>query len=299
VVHPTAATPLLYNRFAPPFVFLVTDIPEAFRKYLVNAAIIEVTSPLGTLFIENGDPIPHDYVTTLTNYNLRTDSELLRTRATDRVRQSATNLLFDTPSDTSRRIAAFIRMYRDNIPEDLSDDEARDFIRESVKVETLEIIVPGTKVPTSVYNVYIHPPTASKDRLDRWRQWVTTQKFYADIYGVGVKYQFQFRCNHCKTIDHPSGLCPHEEARKRTTGERNDDPNDDEDDDELLPLKREPGQPPARPKPPTPGPGPDKQGDRKGKGRATEPPAPGKGQKGPTRTRPNETKEATKKRKLA
>ena len=88
VVHPTAATPLLYNRFAPPFVFFVVDIPEAFREWLVDAAVLEVESHLGVLFVENGVPIPHDYVVTLTNYNMRTDSEFLKSLAKQQVKRS-------------------------------------------------------------------------------------------------------------------------------------------------------------------------------------------------------------------
>lgn len=266
-------------------------------KYLTETAIIEVASPLGILFIENGIPTPHDYITTLTNYNLRTDSEILKTRAKQHVGQSIVNLLFDVPSDTSRRIAAFIRTNRDNLPEGLTGEEAISIIRGSVKVETLEVIVPGTRALTPVYNVYIYPPTATKERLDRWRQWIAVQKYHADIYGVGIKYQHPFRCIHCKTVDHPSGLCPYEKARRERNGEQgnNHDGNDD-DEDELLPMKKEPGLPTTRPKPPTPGPSQEKRPDRKGKGKATNPPAPeqkGKGQNHQSDPQPSKKRKFT------
>lgn len=103
MIHPTAAVPMLYNRYAAPFVFLVTGIPREFQSYLIETAILTVESALGLLFVEKGIPIPHDYVTTLTNYNLRTDTEFLKVLANDRVRKSILDLLFDKPSDTSKR----------------------------------------------------------------------------------------------------------------------------------------------------------------------------------------------------
>ena len=215
VVHPTAAIPLLYNVIAAPFVFFVTDIPKTFRDFLIETAVLEVDSRLRVLFVENGVPIPHDYITALTNYNFRTDSEALKDQAKRKVRQSVIQLLFDNPSGTSQRVEAFIRVNRDNVSNDLSDEEAQLFVRDSVRAEILEIIIPGTKTLAPIYNIYIHPPTTNQERLDRWRKWIASQKFHAGNYGVGVKYQHSWRCNHCKTTDHPSGLCPHAGARNR------------------------------------------------------------------------------------
>ena len=110
---------MLYNRYAAPFLFLITGLPVDFRKWLVFVGAHEVDSRLHMLFVENGTPIPHDYLVTLTNYNMRTDSDLLRERANLRVRKSVTDLLFDTPSDTSQRVAEFIRQFRDNLEETL------------------------------------------------------------------------------------------------------------------------------------------------------------------------------------
>lgn len=46
VIHPTAIIPLLYNRYATPFIFLITELPAAFQEWLVNTAIPEVDSHL-------------------------------------------------------------------------------------------------------------------------------------------------------------------------------------------------------------------------------------------------------------
>ena len=255
VVHPTAAIPMLYNRFAAPFVFLVTGIPEAFKDYLVETAVLEVDSALKVLFVERGIPVPHDYVMTLTNYNLRTDSDYLRGVAENSVRQSVQDLLFNVQSDTSRRIRAWIRANRDNVRSDLSDDEAWVLIRDLVKVKSLEVIVPETRALTPVYNVYLYPPTANSDRLGRWRGWIANQNFYAGNHGMGVRYQHPFRCNHCKTVDHPSGLCPHmRTGRERGEGAGGGNPPRPDDYDEFLPMKKDSGPPGPKPKPPTLGP---------------------------------------------
>jgi hypothetical protein len=238
VVHPTAATPMFYNRYVAPFLFLVTELPYEFRKWLVTVGVHEVDSHLRLLFVENGVPIPHDYIVTLTNYNMKTDSEVLRERAQESVRRSVVNLLFGTPSDTSKRIADFINMFRDNIDDTYSNEEARLFIQNSVKVSSLDVTVPGTKVTTTVYNVYAHPPLARPDIYDRWRKWIANQKYYTGINGVGVKYQFTWKCLHCKTIDHPTGLCPLVKNLKKQKGVKIEAPSDVED---LLPLEPTPG----------------------------------------------------------
>lgn len=285
---------MLYNRFAAPFVFLVTGIPEAFQDYLVETAVFEVDSTLKVLFVERGVPVPHDYVMTLTNYNMRTDSEYLRDVAENSVRHSVQDLLFNVPSDTSGRIRAWIRANRDNVRSDLSDDEAWVLIRGSVRVESLEVIVPTTRTMTTVYNVYLYPPTANPDRLGRWRSWIANQSFYAGNHGMGVRYQHPFRCNHCKTIDHPSGLCPHMRTGREREGAGGENPRPD-DDDEFLPMKRDPGPPGPKPKPPTPGPSRGKAVD-KGKGKAPGPQGKQKAKSGSVRNRTAPGVDAKKRR---
>ena len=230
----------------------------------MDVAVLEVESPLGILFVENGIPVPHDYVTTLTNYNMRTDSDFLKTLAEERVRKSVVDLLFDVPSDTSQRIGAFIRVNNDNLPDGRTEEAARIFIRNSVRVKTLEVYVPGIKALNPVYNIYMYPPTANTERLDRWREWTARLKFHAGPNGVGTRYQFRFKCIHCKSIDHPSGLCPHTRAhRGRTQGPA----GGDDDDDELLPMGPDPGPGGSKQNPHNPGPGP-KGSTSKGKGKA-------------------------------
>ncbi|KAF9789376.1 hypothetical protein BJ322DRAFT_1018047 [Thelephora terrestris] len=90
VIHPTAASQPHKNcRGAPPYLFLVTDIPALLRELLIKNAVFNVNSTLKTLFFKVSDPVPHDYVMTLKNYNLPVDTEDEQAKAVKAVRQSA------------------------------------------------------------------------------------------------------------------------------------------------------------------------------------------------------------------
>jgi hypothetical protein len=234
VIHPTAVTPELHNRYASPFIFLVTDIPDRFRDWLIFAGVKPVSSHLGVLFFEKGMPTPHDYVMFLTNYNMRTETDELKEQAIATVRESVINLLFDVPSNTSGRVTAFIRLHHDNLRDGVSEDQARNAVKDSVRVTMIEVIVPGTRTKIPIYGVYIHPPTAIPDLLKRWRQWVEGQRYYTTRNGVGVKYQFSFKCIHCKSTDHPGGLCYWKDVLRAEEGKRTDDPDPVE---EILPVE--------------------------------------------------------------
>jgi hypothetical protein len=237
-----------------------------------------VDSHLAVLFVERGIPIPHDYVVTLTNYNMRTETSELEEQAISTVRESVVNHLFNVPTETSARVKAFIRLYHDNIRDGLSEEQALNFVRESVRVQIIKVVIPGgTKTLTPIYGVYVHPPTAVPDLLRRWRQWIESQKYHAGRYGVGIKYQFAFKCIHCKSIDHPGGLCHWTGVRRE--GPRAAVPPPVEDlllAEELLPV--DPGRPQA---------GPSRQNgggnDTKGKGRAGTPAIGGRMNLGPSK----------------
>ena len=146
------------------------------------------------------------------------------------------NTLFDRTSNTSRRIMDYIAMFRDNLPDSLSNAEARDYIRDSVKVQHLQIRLPGGLGDAPLYSLYLHPPTAQPAALKRWRTFIAEQRFHAGNGGVGIKYDPPFRCLHCKTIDHPSGLCPHFIRIKGNAHGRNDVGSEDD----LLPTTADP-----------------------------------------------------------
>ena len=263
VVHPTAATPQLYNHFAAPYMFMVTDVPSDFAKWLVQKAIHPVQSELKILFALNGEPTPCDYVLTLSNYNLPTDNEYQKDWAKTIVQRSVIRTLFDEDSETSKKVAGFIDKIRDNVPPHLSSSEAFQFIRETVKVDVLEVFVPGTRILTPVYNIYIHPPTQLEEGIKRWKNWIENQRFYAGRYGVGMKYNHSFNCNHCKSIDHPSGLCPYTKNVPNPTIDGNSTTDDD-----IFP----PDFPLAPPATSNTGQGRNRTKDTKGKGKMADAP---------------------------
>ena len=236
-MHPMAANLKLEHRYAPPFVFLVTGLPKDFHKWLVATGVHEVDSHLRLLFIENRDPVPHNYAVTLTNYNMRMETEVLREHVHHRVQRSVTNLLFDKPTDTSKCILHVITRYHDNLDETLSGEEARTFVRNSVCVSSMDVIVPETKIMTTIYNVYIHLPTATPDLLKQWREFIQAQKFYTDVNGVRIQYQHMWSCLHCKSFDHPSGLCKYMKEVKGKAGKQAEALTVDK----MLPLGPTPG----------------------------------------------------------
>ena len=292
VVHPTAAVqPPKNRRGAAPFLFFVLNVPRDFREFLVRTVVFEVEGPLKTLFFKNGVPVAHDYVVTLKNYNMRIDTDERKEEAKTYVRNSVISKLFDKESPVSGRIKAFLMVNRDNLPNSYTDEQVLRYVRDSVQVEAFEIIVPVRKILMLVYNVYMFPPTNDPRPLDKWRKWISQQRFYTEIYGIGEKYEYPFRCTHCKSTDHPGGLCPY---AKGPGGGNGLDESDNEDD--LLPRRGKPGQGP-KPKPQELSRG--KPVDRKGKGRETAPPAPRPSQPGPSRSREqNESGRTSKKRKM-
>ena len=136
----------------------MTGLPLDFRKWLVTVGTHEVTSHLNLLFIENGVPLTQDYITALSNYNLRTETDILREWAHQQVRNLVIELLFNKLSDTSNHVASFIHKYCDNISNSLLKEEACRLIHNTVQVSSLDVTVPRTKIMTTVYNLYIHPP---------------------------------------------------------------------------------------------------------------------------------------------
>lgn len=201
-------TPGPDSKFARPYLFLVTDIPDDFAKWLVETAIHPVRSELKVLFAVDGESNPCDYITTLSNFNFRTDTEHLKECARDAVRNIVIRTLFIDDTAFKRGLENFIFKHRDNIPSSLSHPEAVTFIRNSVKITSFEVVVPKVSIRAMIYNVYIHPPTKNVADIEVWKSSIMRQRFYAGKYGVGTRYGSDFNCNHCKTIDHPSGLCP-------------------------------------------------------------------------------------------
>jgi len=102
---------------------------------------------------------------------------------------------------------------------------------------------------------------------------------YAGEHGVGERYEHTFNCVHCKSIDHPGGLCPF------AKGSSNNGIGDSDSDDDLLPKKK--GKAPQFPKPDA----------RKEKNRAKDPTPKGGNRPGPSGQRNTMGTERAAKRK--
>ena len=242
VVHPTAASlPPARRRGAPPYLFLVSNVPRPFQEYLVKEAIFAVESGLKTLFFEAANPVPHDYVTTLKNYSMSTDTTEEQAAAIEIVRRSVVDRLFDHESNIATHLKSFLFTTRDNLPGSYSEERVRMYVRNSVRVELLHVVAPNTKILTPVYNVFIFPPTRDPKKLLQWRKWLWKMSFYTAEHGVGERYEYPFSCIHCKSIDHPGGLCPYTEGAGNGDGGLDDLDSDDE----LRPKKK--GRAPRKP----------------------------------------------------
>ena len=243
------------------------------------------------LFFKSRTPVVHNYIVTLKNYNMRINTDEWKEEAKTWVRDSVINKLFDKESPVSGHIKAFLMVNHNNLPSLYTDEQVLRYVHNSVRVEVLKIIIPVRKLLMLVYNVYMFPPTNDPKPLDKWRKWISQQKFYTEIYGIGEKYKYPFHCTHCKFTDHPGGLCPY----VRGPGVNNGlDESDNEDD--LLPRRGKPGQgPKLKLQEPSRG----KPTDRKGKGRETTTPAPRPSQPRPSRSQEqNKSGRTLKKRKM-
>ena len=129
------------------------------------------------------------------------------------------DLLFDKPSDTSLHIVEFIRKNCDNINKQLTREDARLFIQNSVQVFVHSVVYPKKKITGPVYHVYIHPPTTNPALLKNWRDFIAGLEFYAGIYGLGSRYEYPWKCIHCKSIDHLTSLCPLTERLRQKRGQ--------------------------------------------------------------------------------
>jgi hypothetical protein len=211
--------------------FLVTDIPREFRELLVKAAVLEVNSSLKTLFFEDGNPIPHDYVTTLKNYNLPVDTEEDKAKAIEEVRKSVVDNLFSCDTSTGDRLRSFLLANCDNLPMTFTEEQVQVFVRNSIRVELLQVIEPLDSILLPVYNLYIYPPTRIHRSLENWRKWLAKQTHFAGQYGVGERYGYEFSCVRCKSIDHPEDLCPYSK-------ESDNEGIEEDSDDDPLPDKK-------------------------------------------------------------
>ncbi|PPR04413.1 hypothetical protein CVT24_013212 [Panaeolus cyanescens] len=109
--------------------------------------------------------------------------------------------------ETAPMILEFLALYNDNIPANIRQDPKASmaFIVDSVVADGFTLRTrEGAENPT--YRVYIHPPTSNTEGHNLWINGLNKLKFRTPLGTAHTRPTF--RCNLCKGLDHPTGLCP-------------------------------------------------------------------------------------------
>ncbi|KAF8897705.1 hypothetical protein BD779DRAFT_1713233 [Infundibulicybe gibba] len=151
------------------------------------------STPTTTAFFIPNPPPPSEFVMTLENLPLAATEEnnnIVKKTVQQKIRQN---------SD----ILNFIAVNRDNILINYDFLDLLHYVVDSVMVTNLSIVQRGTT--TTVFNIYIHPPTLNTNALEMWISKLRKLD-YTCIFGTG-KPRAPFHCTCCKARDHPAGLC--------------------------------------------------------------------------------------------
>jgi len=78
---------------------------------------------------------------------------------------------------------------------------------ESIRVTPLKMGQPGGSMKL-VWNLYADPPSQDPSNHRLWRQTIGALTFITALNGAGVPRKNDLTCTGCRSIDHPTGLCP-------------------------------------------------------------------------------------------
>jgi hypothetical protein len=150
-------------------------------------------TPSVTLFITSLAPEVTDFAICIAGFPLERSeaSDLIVTRA---ARDAIKNDV---------HLCAFITNNNDNLSL-IQPDQYINFVVGSVVVRSHAIVEDG--VPTTVFNLYVTPPTCVPDRVKQWIQGLK-QLRYGCFHGTGFSRP-AFYCDLCKGRDHPTTICP-------------------------------------------------------------------------------------------
>src|SRR5436190_7028808 len=172
------------QRYAPPWLFLVTGITEKVAIELVTKQCW--STPAITFFAIPYAPLTSTFLCTIENLTFL-----------DTEQDQVTKLVRATIQQNSRA--------RDHIAFSSSPD-ALSAVLDSIDVQPLKMAIAGggTKL---VWNVYGQPPSPIPSRNREWKRIIGTLTFITALNGAGAPRQIGFACSGCKSTDHPSGLC--------------------------------------------------------------------------------------------
>jgi hypothetical protein len=90
---------------------------------------------------------------------------------------------------------------------DPSNDKAFPNVVNSLIAITLPMLVKGGERKKIVWNIYLNPPSDNPDLHSVWSKIITETTFTTALYRI-TKPRPHPHCVGCKSLDHPTGLCP-------------------------------------------------------------------------------------------
>ncbi|KAG1853787.1 hypothetical protein C8R48DRAFT_776943 [Suillus tomentosus] len=183
----------LYERFSQPWHLLVSGLPAEAIDLLTSLAVC-ATTEVTCFFVLFDQPLP-TYICTIKNMTFQ-DS----TRSNLLIAELVRKVLRDT-AEVSNFINSHI-----TAPTATTASRAID----SIQVSSLNIATSRSSMLT-VWNIYCDaPPPFSLEDYYLWSALIRGLRLPSDDYGTGVPrlQDKQFTCTGCKSLDHPTGLCP-------------------------------------------------------------------------------------------
>ncbi|THU79466.1 hypothetical protein K435DRAFT_875437 [Dendrothele bispora CBS 962.96] len=192
---PTVAPPQTAGPGNRPIHYLVTNLPMTELQRL-NRNEVHSTSH-ATFITLPYRPSPSTYITTLRDFTLQNTPEHVQILDTT-IRET---LLGDI------RVRQFLYSHRDAVPVNVHANQVPDVV-----INTLELnaVLMGNRdgYTRTWWNLSIESPTHIPSHYDEWITLIRSIIFPTALYGTGRSAP-PFHCNHCQSVDHPSGLCPY------------------------------------------------------------------------------------------
>lgn len=180
------------ERYPPPWHFLISGLSQSAMDFLVSMQVIS-TAELTVFILPFIQPVP-TYLCTLENFTLPDSPESNTTVAGIVKRALSSHDVF----------TEYVRS------EDPNPDTLATVIN-SIYVTSLRIATTTSRKQT-LWNVYCSRPPSflNIDKYFIWQCLIRTARFRSEDYGMGAVRvgDKQFKCLGCKSLDHPTGLCP-------------------------------------------------------------------------------------------
>jgi hypothetical protein len=190
IPQPTVTAPaaaVMNNQFpAPPLCYLITQITEAMADTLLRKQFW--TTPTLSFFVIPFAPSPSRFACALDNLTYTETHH-------QEVQRMAKEAIWENPQA------------RAHVESLTTTENAFLSIVHSLEAAALPMLVKGGERKKIVWNLYIDPPSEDPDLHSEWIKIISETSFATTLYGI-AKTRSHPRCVGCKSIDHPTGLCP-------------------------------------------------------------------------------------------